>query len=116
MCFYNACIQERFLMCGRFEVKEYVFSSVVLPYMFVNSRKKNPVGFSSPSSSTSLMMSSSAVFCTRSPIICRMSDTVSTFTTPSLQKPLKHFISTENKQTIDGNQNADDGCLRFDFA
>ncbi len=48
-----------------------------------------------PSSSTSAMMASSASFLTLSPIICRISFTVSDWTTPSWQNPLKHFIKTE---------------------
>ena len=50
-----------------------------------------------PSSSTSAIMSSSADFWTRSPIIWRISPTVSAKTTPSLQNPLKHFIKTGKK-------------------
>ena len=50
-----------------------------------------------PSSSTSAMMASKASFWTLKPIISRMLSTVEDWTTPSLQNPLKHFISTANK-------------------
>ena len=48
-----------------------------------------------PSSSTSAMIASKASCLTLSPIMDRISLTVSAWTTPSLQKPLKHFIKTE---------------------
>ena len=39
-------------------------------------------------------MASKASFLTRSPIICKISSTVVACMTPSLQNPLKHFMST----------------------
>lgn len=58
------------------------------------------VSISSPSSSTSSMMSCKAFCWTLSPIIWRISPTVSALTTPLLQKPLKHFIRTASKSSI----------------